>query len=113
VIIFKSWKEYAIMVIEDLSIKKVQVVNAMDGEYGFGADQETSSVYMCHSNQNGYSIYEAQPKKAFRVVYTTETELNRRLYGEPDIVIPIAESRFGLMVRLKKYFSRLLIDLFI
>lgn len=75
------------MVMEDLDLKKVQVVNAKDGEYGFGADQNTSSIYMCHSNQDGYSIYEAQPRKAFRVVYTTETELNRRLYGEPEIVI--------------------------
>ena len=41
---------------------------------------------MCHSDQNGYKIYEAQPKKAFRVIYSTETELNRRLYGEPEIV---------------------------
>lgn len=74
------------MVFEELAIKKVQVVSSMDGEYGFGSDQTTSRVYMCHSNQNGYSIYEAQPKKAFRVIYTTETELNRRLYGEPEVV---------------------------
>lgn len=39
---------------------------------------------MCHSTQNGYKIFEAQPKKAFRLIYRTETELNRRLYGEPE-----------------------------
>jgi hypothetical protein len=42
---------------------------------------------MCQSDKNGYKIYEAQPKKAFRVIYSTETELNRRLYGDPEIVI--------------------------
>lgn len=50
---------------------------------------------MCHSNQDGYKIYEAQPKKAFRLVYSTETELNRRLYGEPEIV---------------RYLTRLILD---
>ena len=98
------------MVMEDLALKKVQVVNAMDGEYGFGADQTTSSVYMCHSNQDGYSIYEAQPRKAFRVVYATETELNRRLYGEPEIVDSATNYRFGLIIKAKEYSLRLLIN---
>ncbi len=94
-VILKSWKEYAIMVIEDLAMKKVQIVSSVEGEYGFGADQTTSRVYMCHSNQYGYKIYEAQPKKAFRVIYSSETELNRRLYGEPEIVCNLARATNG------------------
>ena len=39
---------------------------------------------MCHSTQSGYKIYEAAPKKPFRVIYSTETELHRKYYGEPE-----------------------------
>ena len=74
------------MVFEELVLKKIQTVSAADGEYAFGANQDTTRVYMCHSNQNGYKIYEAQPKKAFRIIYSTETEINRRIYGEPEAV---------------------------
>jgi hypothetical protein len=87
------------MVFEDLAIKKVQIINTLQGEYGFGADQTTSHVYMCHSDHKGYTIFEAQPKKAFRMIYSTEQEINRRLYGEPEIVLIKYKSSYGLMQR--------------
>jgi hypothetical protein len=85
-VILQSKKEYAVMVIYELALNKVQMIDNAEGEYGFGANEITSKVYMCHSTQNGYKIYEAQPRKAFRLIYSSETELNRRFYGEPEIV---------------------------
>ena len=58
----------------------------MDGEYGFGANEDSSRIYICHSTKDGYKIYESQPKNPYKLIYSTNTELNRRLYGEPETV---------------------------
>jgi len=85
-ILLKSKKEIAVMVIHELALAKVQIVDSQEGEYGFGANEITSKAYMVHSDQNGYKIFVAEPRKPFRMIYETETELNRRLYGDPELV---------------------------
>lgn len=86
VIIMRSIRNYAVTVIEDLVLKKVKELNALEGEYGFGANQDSTRIYMCHSTKNGYKIYEALPTNPYRLFYASETALNRRLYGEPHTV---------------------------
>lgn len=73
----------------------------MEGKYGFGANQDSTRIYMCHSTKDGYKIYDAQPKNPYRHLYSFDEELNRRLYGEPEMV-----SSLNLEVDLGRFYKK-------
>ena len=58
--LMQSWKEYQLVVINDLNLKKIKTIDSKIAEYGFGSNQDTSRVYICQSDKNGYKIYEIQ-----------------------------------------------------
>jgi len=85
-IVLKNEKNYKITILEDTHIRELQTIPIEGGVYKFAGDKLTSRLLICHSNKDGYTIYESQSREQFKVIYHNE-ELNRREYGEAANVI--------------------------